>query len=350
MSEAGELAMNAGLSCYNTELKDHYGMLVMHQTPEEMRDALEQYFVSTIQASGLDGAENVSSLLDLRSREFEAKSVPGSEIYMPEVEKQQILEYMKYRAPVCIGEELLAKIEQIKNTQKQADAVEAQMDFSETMEDLQDACEAANKAIREYCAEAEDKTPEIAAENINPDIDKAEAPLVKAVRYLFMVNIFIRYEESDDAEDFMESMRHYNEFAEGIEDYLSADADQLGAYFEAYLTCLYYDNHIPTRNLEALVEQKKQAVSKGEAEELQKTYDAYLQNSVMIDNYIMCLKYAAEEYLNEAWSYIGSWHARVLTQSGAWECTECPRGLEGKDRFAFRGGTEDQYERGGGGV
>lgn len=313
VSEAGELAMNAGLSCYNTELKDHYGMLVMHQTPEEMRDALEQYFVNTIQASGLDGAENVSSLLDLRSREFEAKSVPGSEIYMPEVEKQQILEYMKYRAPVCIGEELLEKIEQIKNTQKQADAVEAQMDFSETMEDLQDACEAANKAIREYCAEAEDKTPEIAAENINPDIDKAEAPLVKAVRYLFMVNIFIRYEESDDAEDFMESMRHYNEFAEGIEDYLSADADQLGAYFEAYLTCLYYDNHIPTRNLEALVEQKKQAVSKGEAEELQKTYDAYLQNSVMIDNYIMCLKYAAEEYLNEAWSYIGSWHARVLT-------------------------------------
>ncbi len=312
VSEAGELAMNAGLSCYNTELKDHYGMLVMDQTPEEMQKMLEQYFVNTIQASGLDGAEHVSSLLDLRSEKFEAKSVPGAEIYLPEVEKQQILEYMKYRAPVCIGEELLEKIEQIKNTQKQADAVEAQLDFSETMEDLQEACEAANKAIREYCAEAEDKTPEIDAANINPDINKAEEPLTKAVRYFFMLDIMERYDEKDDAEDFMESMRHYNEFADTLSDYVRADADDLETYFEPYLTCLYYRNHIPDENLEALVEQKKEAVSEAEAKNLQETYDAYRQKQAVLSAYVLSMSQAAEEYRKEAWNGIGGWYARIV--------------------------------------
>lgn len=311
VSEAGELAMNAGLSCYNTELKDHYGMLVMNQTPEKMQESLEQYFVRTIQASGLDGAEHVSALLDLRSENFMVKNVPGSEIYMPEVEKQQILEYMKYRGPVCIGGELLDKIDQIKKTKKQVEAVEAQMDFAETMDTLQEACEAANEAIGKYCEEAEDDLPAILAANINQDIEKVEEFLVKAVRYLFILDIIERYEERDDAADFMESMQHYNQFAQTVSGYVSDDAENITAYFEAYLACLYYQNNIPTENLETLIEQKKEAASAEDAGKLQETYDAYLQNQAVLSAYVLSLSQMAQKKLDEAWHYIGNWYARV---------------------------------------
>ena len=50
-------------------------------------------------------------ILDLITENFNAYNVEGSQIYKSEVEKQQIVEYMKYRAPVCLTEELLGKLD-----------------------------------------------------------------------------------------------------------------------------------------------------------------------------------------------------------------------------------------------
>ena len=45
ISEAGELAMNAGLSYYDGALKNAYGLLALEKMPEDLD--IEQYFVST---------------------------------------------------------------------------------------------------------------------------------------------------------------------------------------------------------------------------------------------------------------------------------------------------------------
>lgn len=42
---------------------------------------------------------------------FEVIDVEASKVYKTEVEKQQILEYMKYRAPVCMADMVLDKID-----------------------------------------------------------------------------------------------------------------------------------------------------------------------------------------------------------------------------------------------
>ena len=109
ISDAGEMAMNAGLAQYETELHDEYGLFSMEKTPEDMEDDLADFFNKSLNGKGLDGTEDYDKILDLITENFNAYNVEGSQIYKSEVEKQQIVEYMKYRAPVCLTEELLDK-------------------------------------------------------------------------------------------------------------------------------------------------------------------------------------------------------------------------------------------------
>ena len=119
ISDAGEMAMNAGLAQYNEELHDEYGLLVMKQSPESMKDELKKYFDGSLNGTGLDGTDGYKKILDLLTENFKTINVQGSEIYQTEVEKQQILEYMKYRAPVCLTELVVDKLKELKNTKKE---------------------------------------------------------------------------------------------------------------------------------------------------------------------------------------------------------------------------------------
>ena len=53
ISDAGEMAMNAGLAQYNEELHDEYGLLVMDQSPEAMSGELADYFNASLNGTGL---------------------------------------------------------------------------------------------------------------------------------------------------------------------------------------------------------------------------------------------------------------------------------------------------------
>lgn len=147
ISDAGEMAMNAGLAQYNEELHDEYGLLVMDQSPEAMESELEEYFNGSLNGTGLSGAEDYDKILDLLTKKFDAINVLGSEIYQTEVEKQQILEYMKYRAPVCLTELVIEKLKEMKNSKKMAEAMKKQMEFSEAMEDCQNEFKKAKEAL-----------------------------------------------------------------------------------------------------------------------------------------------------------------------------------------------------------
>lgn len=92
-------------------------------------------------------------ILDLITENFNAYNVEGSQIYKGEVEKQQIVEYMKYRAPVCLTEELLGKLDDLKKAQLMKKAMVAQMDFGDAMEDCQDSMENALKQLDDLNAQ-----------------------------------------------------------------------------------------------------------------------------------------------------------------------------------------------------
>ena len=138
ISDAGELAMNAALAQYDEELFDRYGLLVMSKSPEEMQAGLEEIFQKSLNSTGIEGVTDYAQIMSLATESFEALEINNSKIYKTDVERQQIVEYMKYRAPVCLTELLLEKLNLLKNTKVLTTAATNQIEFAESMQECQD--------------------------------------------------------------------------------------------------------------------------------------------------------------------------------------------------------------------
>ena len=145
ISGAGELAMNGALSNYNAELNKTYGLLAMADTAEEVDDILQDFFETTLNYSGLH-REDVSKALvylELVDGSFYTSSIPGSEIFQTEVLRQEILEYMKYRAPVTgFNRGIKDNLAPLENMEAERNAADGQLKFEREMKDLQDIFDA----------------------------------------------------------------------------------------------------------------------------------------------------------------------------------------------------------------
>ena len=306
VSEAGELAMNAGLSHYDTELKDDYGLFVMEKTPQEMSSDLEKYFINTIRASGLDGAENVSTLLDLKSDSFGAYGVEGSEIYQTEVEKQQILEYMKYRAPVCLGEELFDKLTQIKETKKQTEAVEAQVEYAESMDELQECCEKVYEELKKYINQAENSIP-ITVTGINGTMDSAENLLKEAAAYCFLIDVIDKYSTKGryaEEGDVMGFIRDYNTQTESLAGCTEGNAFS-AEYIQQCMSALYdrasvvHLGGVPSSS-DLKTKEEKEACT------------TYNSRQSVLNDYRGKLVNQAKSKIQSAWGLISEYYVRVM--------------------------------------
>ncbi len=235
ISDAGEMAMNAGLAQYENRLHDEYGLLVMAKDPESMETELKSYFEKSLNGTGVEGAENYGRILDLVSREFDAINLEGSQIYQSEAERQQIVEYMKYRAPVCLTELVLEKLDMLKDTKKMTEAVEAQMDFGEAMEECQDAMEDAklaldrlNDLVNGYPTQTQ----------IETELEATEQEYkIQVSRCLLMLSAISHYGRADERGDAEESAESYIGVAVGVVSGQPADDPER---FESYMACLYY--------------------------------------------------------------------------------------------------------------
>lgn len=238
ISDAGEMAMNAGLAQYNETLHDKYGLLVMEQSPEAMSDDLEQFFSASLSGEGLPDAEDYDKMLDLLTKNFEAVNVAGSEIYRTEVEKQQIIEYMKYRAPVCLTELVVEKIGELKNTKKKMDVMDAQMEFSEKMQDCQDEFEEAKKAL-DTLNQAIESFP--ADQTIQNELGNTQEDFKGIVsRCLLMREIIQNYDARSQSTDLEAMVKSYISAAKKVN--LSDPSGS--SSFESYIDTVYYENTI----------------------------------------------------------------------------------------------------------
>lgn len=238
ISDAGEMAMNAGLAQYNEKLHDEYGLLVMNQPPEAMTDKLKTYFNGSLSGEGLPGAEDYQKILDLMTERFDALNVLGSEIYRTEVEKQQILEYMKYRAPVCLTELVLKKISELKDTKKMAEAMEAEMDFSEDMKDCQDAFKDAKITLDALDMAISNFPSPHAIEEELAGTEKDYKEIVS--RCLLMRSAIQRYDKKSSDTDMKEMARLYIKAAKQVD----LSAPYSANTFNKYMNSLYYKNTV----------------------------------------------------------------------------------------------------------
>lgn len=238
ISDAGEMAMNAGLAQYNEKLHDEYGLLVMDNSPEAMQSDLEAYFNGSLNGTGLPGAEDYDRILDLLTKSFEALNVAGSEIYQTEVEKQQILEYMKYRAPVCLTELVVDKINQLKDTKKMTEAMEAEMDFSEAMEDCQDAFEKAKDALDQLDRAAE-SFPD--SQTIKGELENTEKDYKEIVAKCLLMRAAIqKYDKKSTSTDLKEMVELFIDSAKKVD----LTNPYSSSAFDKYISSMYYKNTV----------------------------------------------------------------------------------------------------------
>ena len=241
ISDAGEMTMNAGLAQYNEELHDEYGLLVMNQSPEAMSGSLEGFFNTSLNGTSLPDADDYQKILDLLTESFEAVNVAGSEIYRTEVEKQQIVEYMKYRAPLCLTELVLDKFNEIKNTKIMGEAIQAETDFSESMQECQDSFQEALEALNGMNQAVENFPLD---ETIRQELESAEKDYKETIsRCLLMREVIQDYDEQAQSRDLQAMAAAFIETAEKVD--LSAPNSSIS--FNSYIGSIYYSktvNHL----------------------------------------------------------------------------------------------------------
>lgn len=247
VSDAGEMAMNAGLAQYDAALKDEYGLITMENQPSSMAGDLEKYFTDSL---NMADSGNYHRILDLMEEQFEVLDIEASKVYKTEVEKQQILEYMKYRAPVCMAEMILEKLDQIKDNKKMVEAMEAEADFAEAMQDVQDAFEEAKLALDDLNSKIESfpnqSTIETELENTERDY---KGNMSKAFLMRAAISVYDAYDKNavrnaDTTEKKFDALKSaVTSFISQVDKINTGDILSSN-YYNNYIDSMYYKNTV----------------------------------------------------------------------------------------------------------
>lgn len=170
LANAGDLALNAGLTYYDEALRDIYGLFAISESEDELKTNLEAHIRRTLgeTVGEADGAY-VDQILDFADKAIQGEfngvpqgkllnmtmeegslsvgKLPSSVLSNEYVMKQQILEYMKYRGPASLGYGILEKLNMFKDMSSQQDAMEKKLDYEEKLSDIEELCEKVYKAL-----------------------------------------------------------------------------------------------------------------------------------------------------------------------------------------------------------
>lgn len=173
ITTSADLALNTVLSEYDKNLKDYFGLLASCQDTSDVINVSKGYFVDSMVSAGVTtsdaeayadsilsafvGDNNISDMLAL-SVEGEPEITPAENgaLNNPALMKKEIVEFMKYRAPINGVASLFEKItssevaDQMQNLSKETEMVEAKKEFYEAERKLIEQAEVAYEAIRKY--------------------------------------------------------------------------------------------------------------------------------------------------------------------------------------------------------
>lgn len=142
---AGDLTLNTALTNYDTVLKDMYGLFATSQNMDELYANLETYYRKSIVSAGVAeaDAEDYASqimeflksetgkddLMNMNLKEFTVSQADNGNLANAAMLKNQIVDFMKYRAPLGIGMDFLNALQSMKNLNKQMKLIEDKTAF-----------------------------------------------------------------------------------------------------------------------------------------------------------------------------------------------------------------------------
>ncbi len=132
VNEALRLTAESLLSQYNTTLKNEYGFFAMDITQREaLTDCAKELLNANIKPMVVDG---VKDLYQFQVKELHV--VPLYNLSEPEVMKGQILEFMKYRAPLQMTDGFIEKLQAFTQSSDEVRVMDADMTLDREMENL----------------------------------------------------------------------------------------------------------------------------------------------------------------------------------------------------------------------
>lgn len=156
---AGDLTLNTALTNYDAVLKDMYGLFATSQDMDELFLNLEDYYRESIESAGVP-KDNVDSyveqvmsflktstgtddLMNITVTDFNASVPTDAHLGNPAIMKSQIVEFMKYRAPINLGMGMFEAIAGMTKLDAQTKLVENKTQFytehQKLLEELEEA-------------------------------------------------------------------------------------------------------------------------------------------------------------------------------------------------------------------
>lgn len=178
---AADLALNTLLTNYDGDLKEWYGLIGSCQNIKQFYEVSAQYFLRTISSQGLSDDEilllsgvyadatsddTIFDLLQVESQTEGGASiteVSGADLSNPTLLKDQIVEFMKYRAPIEITTSLIERLKKpgsgvtsFLEADENEPLVKAKQEYCEAEGNLMTAAVNSYFAIKDYQQKASD--------------------------------------------------------------------------------------------------------------------------------------------------------------------------------------------------
>lgn len=174
VSSAGDLTLNTALTQYDKTLNDYYGLMASSQSVDEFLATANDYFTACITSQGVEPSEarkwadkisglltgessDISDLLQISEVEgdtFQISAVENGTLENPALMKKEIVEFMKYRAPVDGVSTLLQKFKDsskdLENAKNNADLVEKKQNFYKSENELMENAKEAYDILLAY--------------------------------------------------------------------------------------------------------------------------------------------------------------------------------------------------------
>lgn len=166
---AGDLALNTALTNYDTMLKDMYGLFATAQNMEELFTRLEDYYRTCITSSGvseadansyvdqimlqlgmLESGSDTSDILNMELTDFRVKKREDASLANAAVMERQIVDFMKYRAPINTGLSFLSSLQSFTTLSKQTELVDKRQEYYKEQETVMRNAYEAWKYINNY--------------------------------------------------------------------------------------------------------------------------------------------------------------------------------------------------------
>ena len=265
IQDANQLAANATLASYDALLQDLYGLFGVMQTDGELAEMMEEYI--RLALFGEDWNDRSMGTFshfygDASSLAVTAKAADEKNLENTEVLRRQIEEYVKFRAPAIIVNEVLDKLDTFEKIKEDAKVIKAKMDVDDKVDEIEKEYEKLYECI-ENVNQAK-STEAGAVSSVNSFIDRMRETVFNLFGTREGYSNMTRDENDDGAEDYENKYKglfdNLHAFVAGgtiKTGYILGNEDDNGNYHKGYFTGSYH-----TDGVEKSIRDKKSELEK----------------------------------------------------------------------------------------